>query len=531
MQKVPPCRANCPGGADVRGWLAVINQRDALGLSKEEALKKAWTMIVERNPFPATMGRICPHPCEDGCNRTDKDGAVAINELERFVGDWAIQHRLRLPILEDTLQAEHVGVVGAGPAGLSFAYQMARRGYQVTVYEKRDESGGLLRYGIPKYRLPADVLDAEIDRITDLGVTILNGVRLGKEVDETVLYERHPILFLGIGASSGRKLDVPGESAACVMPGTQFLDLLSRGHRPNVGGRVVVVGGGNTAVDAARSARRLGAEVLIVYRRTRDEMPAFAAEVAEALQEGVEIEYLASPVGISHTQGEAVTIAMQRMELGSPDASGRRRPLPVSGSGFDVRASFVIVAAATEPDWTGIDALRPPGRWMSPAPDGQVVDGVWAGGDMSGIGFASIAISQGRLAAESAHAQARGLPAPQPPAPSDVSAADMNADHYRHLDRLSLNHEVALPTALDLDRELTGTITEDQFYAESSRCLSCGLCMGCQLCWMYCNAGCFTRVMQPEPGRYFALSLDACEACGKCVELCPCGFLTVRNEA
>ncbi|HEY5564644.1 MAG TPA: FAD-dependent oxidoreductase, partial [Rhodothermia bacterium] len=347
-----PCKASCPAGGSVREWIGLVAQCNKLGLTKAEAYRQAWELIVDRNPFPATMGRICPHPCETGCNRIDKDDAVAVNQMERFLGDWAISQNLSLRRLSRTMQNETVAVIGAGPAGLSFAYQMARRGYHVTVYDRHEKAGGMLRYGIPDYRLPPRVLDAEIRRITDLGVTLALGLNVGHDPDLRTLGQEHDVIFVGIGAQLGKRLDIPGEEGSSVLTGTGYLSELNAGREVPVGKHVVVVGGGNTAIDAARSARRRGSSVTILYRRSRCEMPANCEEVKDAMEEGVTLEFLVAPVEIVRTDGVVSSIIAQRMQLAEPDDSGRRRPVPIPNDVFELPVQTVISAISQAVDWT-----------------------------------------------------------------------------------------------------------------------------------------------------------------------------------
>ncbi|MBI2316164.1 MAG: FAD-dependent oxidoreductase, partial [Betaproteobacteria bacterium] len=244
LEQNAPCRLRCASGTDVRGWIALVAQRGKLGLSEREAMTRAWAMVSAVNPFPATLGRICPHPCEDACSRSAKDGAVAVNALERFLGDWGLEQRLRLPRLEKkNAQPESIGVIGAGPAGLSFAYQMARRGYRVTVYEKEKKPGGMLYHGIPQYRLPEHVLEAEIMRILDLGVDLKLEVAVGRDLAVPQLRAWHNVVFLGIGAGKGIKLDIPQENGPAVWTGTEYLAKINRGEALALGNEVVIVGG------------------------------------------------------------------------------------------------------------------------------------------------------------------------------------------------------------------------------------------------------------------------------------------------
>ena len=250
-EKQPPCQAHCANSGDVRGWMGVIAQHEKNGLTRDQAFDEAWRKIARMNPLPATIARICPHPCEDSCIRSDKDGAVSINALERFLGDWALSRTLPLPSVIPRLYEDSIGVIGSGPASLSFAYQMARRGYGVTVYERGESIGGMLRRAIPEYRLPHDVLDAEVKRLLKVGITLVNNTDVGTTIGLEELRDRHDVVFLGVGAQATRRLGIPGEDGPGVTAGIDYLRERKR-HSQTLGGqRVFVVGGGNTAVDAA----------------------------------------------------------------------------------------------------------------------------------------------------------------------------------------------------------------------------------------------------------------------------------------
>ncbi len=523
--KPAPCSCGCPNGTDVRGWIGIIAQRRKAGLSLEEAYTQAWNKITAVNPLPSVLGRVCPHPCQEGCSREPKDGAVEIRALERFVGDKGLEMALRLKRLDESSKVVSIGVIGAGPAGLSCAYQLVRRGYDVTVYDQAPLPGGMLRYGIPDYRLPPAILDAEIDRILALGVELRTNTAVGTDIAVETIYDRHQAVFVGIGAQLGRPLGIPGEEGSGVWSGTDYLRRVNDGQSVDVGRLVVVVGGGNTAVDACRTARRGGADVVLLYRRTRSEMPAYDEEIDAMLGEGVRIEFLAAPLEVERSGAGVVGLLVQRMILGEADASGRRLPLPVDGDCFRVAADSMIVAVAQEPDWRRLEAIHPDGGWINVGEGGSIAGNVWVGGDIQGPGFASLAITHGRMAAEGMHARLSGLEAPDP---QDLARHDLppvRVDLYptRQSPKApSLAHEEALahPGA-----EVTATLGEEEFLREIESCFSCGLCFGCEHCWMYCSAGGFARLVEPRPGAYFSLALDACESCGKCVDVCPCGFL------
>jgi len=528
-EKTPPCQEACPNCGDIRGWINTVAQREKSGLALEEAYAQAWRTIVERNPFPSVLGRICPHPCEAGCNRGGHDEALAINAMERFLGDWAIEQGIPLPRLEEPPREEWIGVVGAGPSGLSFAYQMARRGYRVTIYESRSRAGGMLRHGVPDYRLPPATLEAEIERIVALGVELLLGTVVGRDVTLAELRERHAAVYLGLGAQTGRSLGIPGEEGPGVWRGIEYLQRANEGGEVDLGEKVIVIGGGNSAIDAARTARRSGAAVSLLYRRSREEMPASVHEVREAEEEGVELLLLAAPVRIERADDGRVTgLIARRMALGAPDDSGRRRPEPVPGSEFLLATDAVIAAVSQAPELSGFESVDHSGVWLAAGDRGLLGDRLLAGGDALGLGIAGNAIVQGRWAAEALHAHLRGQAPPAPEAPqANIPAERIRFDQKPGSRAAQARKMDGAARVLHKDAEVVATITESQFLAEVERCYSCGLCFGCEQCEMYCTVGCFTRLEEVAPGRYFALSLEACEECGKCVEVCPCGFLDV----
>jgi NADPH-dependent glutamate synthase beta subunit-like oxidoreductase/ferredoxin len=530
VEKRPPCQEGCANCGDIRGWIGTVAQRDKTGLSREEAYSKAWRIITEVNPFPSVLGRICPHPCEEHCNRSGLDEPLAINAMERFLGDWAIRENLPLERLDSQTPREWIGVIGAGPSGLSFAYQMARRGYRVTVYEARSEAGGMLRFGVPDYRLPPDVLESEIRRILDLGVELKLDNKVGRDLSLEELRERHAALYLGLGAQQGRRLGIPGEEGASVWTGTDFLLRVNCGEPVDLGDRVVVIGGGNTAIDAARSARRTGAEVAILYRRSRAEMPASKEEIEEALEEGIELQFLVAPLAVERAgDGALEGLLACRMELGEPDASGRRRPLEVPGSEFRVAADSVIAAVAQAPVLDGFETLDHEGDWLVTDRQGVVGDKLLAGGDALAPGIAGNAIVQGRHAAEKLHAR---LSAGRNAEPALDQRRSIGPERIR-FEQKPGSAATVKPKLDGAERVARGTeeiasaISEEDFLREVERCYSCGSCMGCEQCAMYCTAGCFTRLEEPRPGFYYTLKLDACEECGKCIEVCPCGYLEV----
>ena len=330
--RVAPCNAGCPVGIDIEGYLNLL---------REGRVDEARDLLLAEHPLPAVTGRVCHHPCENTCNRRAFDGAVAIHAVERAMGDLA--HQRPAPVHKGERRPERVAVVGSGPAGLACAYHLARFGYGVTIYESALEAGGMLRLGIPEYRLPRAVLDGDIARVVAHGVEIKCGVRLGEHVTWKELSEQFSAVCIATGAHTSRALGVPGEQLPGVQPGLVFLRDVNGGTRPDRGQRVVVVGGGNTAMDCASSAMRLGAKVTVAYRRTREQMPAIKEEVDDAMREGAEFIFLANPVEFTEAKGRVRALVAERMALGEPDASGRRRPVP-TGEHFTIDADTVLTA-------------------------------------------------------------------------------------------------------------------------------------------------------------------------------------------
>jgi len=540
VESLPPCTGNCPSGNDIRGWLTVIQLREKLGLSLDEACEQAWRIEMETNPFPSVMGRVCPHPCETGCNRGKKDGPVGINSVERFIGDYAIEHGLKPTLIEgEGSKNQKIAVVGAGPSGLSCAYQLVRRGYKVTVFEGLPKAGGMLRYGIPVYRLPREVLDAEIQRIVDLGVELKCDTKIGKDVSFDDIRKEYDAIYVAIGAHQGKNMGIPGEEGPGVWTGTEFLNHVNSGKKVEIGGNVVVIGGGDTAIDAARVSKRvisdaaamaskLGAEVTILYRRTRAEMPAIEREIEEALEEGIAIEYLAAPIELLRDdEGALKAMVVQRMELGEPDSSGRRRPVPIEGDTYELAVETMITAVSQKPDLAAIHSSELGDGWLNGDDWGFTgVEGIWTGGDNINLGIATTSIGQARMAAEAIHAKLQGSELTKPKQGEMIRSEKIKLDWYPPLERTQ--RQVKSPDdrlAHPFDEVDLG-LTDEDALTESSRCFSCGKCFGCENCWMYCQANVFAKVTPPTHGHFFTIKkIELCDGCKKCWEECPCGFI------
>jgi len=526
VEKRPPCTDTCPSGNRIRSFLTTIAQAEHLGKTMDEAFREAWEIYTDTSPFPAVCGRVCPAPCETECNRKEKEGAVHINKVERAIGDFGIEHALPLRVLSDVPRTERVAVVGAGPSGLSCAYQLARRGYRVVVFEAYEKPGGMLRYGIPGYRLSETVLDAEIGKILSLGVELKCGVKIGRDISLKELQEEYDAVYVALGAQQGVSLGVEGEDAPNVFSGVDFLNRFHHGEKLDLGADVVaiVVGGGDTAIDAARICRRLGANVTILYRRTLQEMPAIKEEVEEAIREGVKVEFLAAPVGFRKGDDGLVNAMVAiRMELGEPDASGRRRPVPIEGSEFEIPASAVISAVSQHPDFGGFDELIEGKSWVQVDHFGHTrAENVWAGGDVTNLALVTDAVGHGRRAAEAIDRTFRGTE--YRPDPRKVIRTDkMQLDHYQTIPRQEPTTIGVDERMAHLDREVNLGLSREQVVLETQRCMSCGYCFDCEKCWMYCQDSVVEKPL--NKGDLYIFKIGNCTGCAKCADICPCGFI------
>ncbi|MBF0154912.1 MAG: FAD-dependent oxidoreductase [Magnetococcales bacterium] len=577
VQRMPPCRDSCPSSEDIRGYLTTIAQADMLRKSSEEVLDQAWEILTDKNPLPAVHGRICPHPCETGCNRQHlPDGSVAINNMERFVGDHGLRRKLKFKKITDKVQSKKIAVIGSGPSGLSCAYQLARRGYPVTIFEAFEKAGGMLRYGIPSYRLPEDVLDGEIQAILDLGVELRCNTRVGRDISFEQLRKEYDAVYIAAGAHKGVALGVEGENSANVFTGASFLNRVNTGAKVEIGRRVVVIGGGDSAVDAARVSLRLNnaleaaeakhdpdaiadaqhaieqeaegvdtvadktmfdaaraskrssrySEVTILYRRTREEMPAITKDVVEAEHEGIRFEFLAAPVGFVTEGGRATAIKCIRMELGPKDKSGRRSPVPIAGSEFTLPVDTVIVGIGQQPELVeGMEELANKWGWVDAnATHCTKVAGIFAGGDVLGLGISTRSVGHGRIAARAINAYLTGENYQLPYRGKPVRIEEMRPSYYKPLARNEEEH-IDLEVASKDFSEIFKTLSTSQALAEAKRCMSCGLCFVCDQCRIYCPREAIHRDLKRPKGRIMFTDYTRCNGCHVCQQACPCGYI------
>ena len=507
VSMLPPCNKACPAGENVQAWLYHAEEGD---------YEAAWREIMVNNPLPATMGRVCYHPCQTACNRGQMDEAVGINAIERFLGDKAIEEGWNVTI-DAAASGKHVLVVGAGPSGLSAAYHLRRLGHEVTVKEAGPMAGGMMRFGIPKYRLPREVLDAEIKRIEDLGVRFEFNAKV-ENVDDVA--DDFDAVFLAVGAHIGRHADIPAGGSAKVMDAVQLLADMEGEDKPMLGRRVVIYGGGNTAIDAARTAKRLGAEeAVIVYRRNRDRMPAHDSEVTEAEEEGIMMRWLST---IKHIDGGKLTV--EKMEL---DENGFPQP---TGEFEELGADSVVMALGQESDLGLVERARDIEIEKGVVQvDGQMMTGrrgVFAGGDMvPSERTVTVAIGHGKKAARYIDAFLHGTEYHKPPVTGDATYDRLTNWYYADAPhRVRAKIESARRSST-FDEVVQG-LDQDSALFEARRCMSCGNCFGCDNCFGVCPDNAIKKI---KPGEY-EFKYDYCKGCGICVEECPCGSIMMVPE-
>ncbi|MFI5122065.1 MAG: NAD(P)-binding protein [Vicinamibacteria bacterium] len=513
VDRMPPCNHACPAGENIQQWLYHAEEGG-------EGYERAWRQIMEDNPFPAIMGRVCYHPCETSCNRGQLDESVGINSVERFLGDEGIEHGWRVELHAEP-SGKRVLVVGAGPSGLSAAYFLARLGHAVTIREAGPMAGGMMRFGIPKYRLPREVLDAEVERILGLGVTLELNSKVTNVV-EAIADDGFDAAFLAVGAHIGKRAYVPAGSAAHVLDAVSMLHGLEEGEKPLLGRRVAVYGGGDTAMDAARTARRLGAdEAVVVYRRTRDRMPAHEIEVAEAEQEGVLMRWLST---IKRAEGGK--LVLERMEL---DETGFPQP---TGELDELEADALVLALGQECDLSLVEEV--PEIEVS---DGAVTvgpnlmtghPGVFAGGDMvPAERSVTVAIGHGKKAARNIDAWLRDTTYEPPPKHDLATFEQLNTWYYADAPR---THRPRLDVVRRQStfEEVVQSFDEANALFEARRCMSCGSCFSCDNCYGVCPDNAVLKL--GEPGEGYAIDYDFCKGCGICVAECPCGAIEMVPE-
>jgi len=539
--KTPPCSAACPAGNDIVAFIQKITQGDFEG---------AWNVIKEENPFPGICGRVCFHPCESKCNRGDYDEPIAIHALERFVSDFASNWNEKIEKVPGARKGK-VAIIGSGPAGMSCAYHLAKLHYDVTVFESSSLSGGMLRSGIPSYRLPKDVLDREISNIEALGVELRTGIPLGEHLTWDGLKD-YQATFIATGAHQSRSLQIPGEKAKSVFSGLDLLRKINRDQKVKLGDKIAIIGGGNTAIDVARSVVRLEKKATILYRRSREEMPAFEDEMVEAIEEGVKIRYLVNPIRIQQKDG-LKRLECQRIELGDKDESGRRRPIPISHSNFFIEADSIIIAAGEEIEVSflpkGIGKRE--GIVLTQRDGSTGIKGIFAGGDLtSNQRTVAHAIGSGKKVALAINGYLNGKnteeairqiligegpsisifrhlhPEDRPMNSHVVTFGELNTDYFEP----SKRHQESKGPVKQRTKgfgEVTATFPESIAVEEAERCFSCGTCDGCENCYVFCPDA---SILKTEDILSHQVDYDFCKGCGICFSECPRGAISLKEE-
>lgn len=513
LDMLPPCNAACPAGENIQEWLRLVKAGKAY---------EAWSQLVQDNPFPAIHGRVCYHPCETSCNRGDLDESVSIRSVERYLGDLAISEGWAYP-KPRRRSGRRVMVVGAGPSGLSAAYHLTRLGHDVEIFDAGDAPGGMMRYGIPEYRLPRDVLDAEIARVVDMGVVIRTNAPI-KDLLATQEEGRFDAVFVAVGAHISKRVEIPSMDASKIVDAVSFLRDVASGDRPVIGRRVAVYGGGNTAMDAARVARRLGAEEsVIVYRRTKEQMPAHVEEQLDAEREGIKMNWLRT---ITSMSDEDLTVEI--MEL---DENGKARG---TGRFEQLEADTVILAVGQRADTKFLREI--PGMEfdddvveVDPETLMTAVPGIFAGGDaVPSDRTVTIGTGHGKRAARRIDAWLNmGRYDTQRPKHPVVHLDDMNVWYFGEHDRRA-HKEAEVETRVRDFTEIVQGLTAEEARFEATRCLSCGNCFECDGCFGACPED---AVIKLGPGNRYRFDYDRCTGCATCYEQCPVHAIEMVPEA
>lgn len=519
VELISPCTYDCPA----HNRLPEIFEK-----VRDGKLEEAAKIFLETNPFPSITGRICPHFCEENCSRGEYDEVISIRDIERFLGDYILAKKSKNRWQEISVEKnQKVAIIGSGPAGLSAAYYLRKMGYKVTVFESKEKPGGMLTYGIPQYRLPKKIVEKEIAALTQMGIEIKTGKTIDKRIKFENIRKEFDAVLLAIGAWKERSLGIPGEES--LISGLEFLREVNKGRRTPPGTAVAIIGGGNVAIDVARTLKRLSGKPTIVYRRTEKQMPAIKEETTKAKEDGIQFQFLTQPVEASKKNGKTVLKCI-KMKLGELDATGRRRPIPIEGSEFELKFDAAIKAIGERPDttWFPREFLNEQDWIKARSKTGFVGENVSAAGDLvTGPSTVVEAIVTGRRAARSVNQFITGEKIePEPSLEKPVNIDEINIEYYEPKERAKAAELSPEERTKSLDKEETLPLKLEEVESECHRCFSCGYCRGCDICWIFCP----DATVELEEGSKPEFDYDYCKGCGICSNECPCGVIIMQRE-
>lgn len=520
LPKTPPCNYYCPANEDIQKYISLV---------LKGKFEEGYLTILEKNPFPSITGRVCYHPCETGCNRGNFDESIAIHTIERFLGDYGINFVEPKRKFEKLTNDKRVAIIGSGPSGLSCAYYLLLNGVNVTIFEREESAGGILFYGIPSYRLPKEILKREIEKLTKRGAKFIFKKELGKDFSLADLTKDYDAVFVAIGAQIEQELGIPNEEAKGVLMGLDFLKSVNLKKKiRDFGKDVLVIGGGNTAIDCARVALRKGAKVKIVYRRTKEEMPAVKEEVEEAIKEGIEIIFLTAPVKIiKNKKGQVKGLECIKMKLSEEvDESGRRKPIPIRNSNFIIRCDTIIKAIGERVDLEFLPKEIIGKRTISADENGKTnMDKIFAGGDcVTGPRTVVEAIAYGRRVAYGILHYLKNEEMPKKESFNLVNYENLNTYYFEKQKRVEVD-KLPVNKRKRNFKEIIATLSDQDIRYEASRCFSCGVCNNCDNCYVFCP----DLSILKKNGEYEIL-YDYCKGCGVCAHECPRNVISMFFE-
>lgn len=530
VKKVPPCTAGCPAGEDIRGFHNLLT-----GVEKSEnKWDAAWYRIVETNPFPAIMGRICPHPCETTCNRQHREESIAINAVEHAIGQHGIDAGLKLPP-PGPETGKRVAVIGAGPAGLSVSYHLRRKGHSVTIFDSNKKPGGMMLYGVMAYRVDRKVMDAEVGKILDLGIETKMGVRVGVDISLEKLEKDYDAVFIGVGAQVGKSLPIKGASKS--QQTTNAIDFLRNyeiyGDDFKIGKKVIVIGDGNVAMDVARLARRMGSESTIISAVPREEMNCYPDEFDDAIEEGAKIEYLVGTREVlKDKNGKVNGVKCSKMTKKEKGEDGWDSKIPffrykIDDDTFEIKSDMIVASIGQTTDMSGLEiAVDDKSSLLKLDKYLRVVgkENVFGGGDALKIDLITTAVGHGRKAANSIDSFLNGKDMPEALYEEVIKVKEQDINYFFHSNQAKRNHHVPKKIVGNHD-EILESLSKEQAIEESKRCMSCGLCFDCKQCSAFCPQEAITRYKDNPIGEVMYTHYTKCVGCHLCSLVCPTGYI------